>query len=137
VTVIGGVCGLVLAGWWFLWGDWIGSGPKTAQAEAAGKDVVVKETVGVPAVKPARIVGGVGFVPAGKTREEWCYLSEDGLMLTVSEIAALSGGTVSEVKNGPLRKLIGPGVVGVPSEPVSEVHTMPGGVEVFKNLREY
>ena len=137
VTVIAGVCGLVLASCWFLWGEWIGSGPKTAQAESARKDVVVKEGAGPSAVKPMRIVGGVGFVPAGKTREEWRYLSEDGLMLTVSEIAALSGGSVSEVKNGPLRKLVGPGVVWVPSEPVSDVQTMPGGIEVLKHLREY
>jgi hypothetical protein len=137
VTVIAGIVGLVLASWWFVWGDWIGSGPKPAQAEPARKDGVVKDAAGTPAVKPVRIVGGVGYVPAGKKQEEWRYLTEDGLMLTVSEIAALSGGPVSEVKNGSLRKVVGPGVVWVPSEPLSDVYAMPGGLDVLKHMREY
>jgi len=136
VTVLAGVIGLVLAGWWFVWGDWLGSGPRSAEAGPARNDVVMKERAEAPAIKPIRIVGGVGYVPAGKKREEWRYLTEDGLMLTVSEIAALSGGTVSEVKNGRLRKLVGPGVVWVPSEPLSEVHTMPGGIDVLKSFPE-
>jgi len=137
VTVIAGLCGLGLAGWWLLWGNWIGAGPKPAQAASDHQPVVMKEAAGVPAVKPIRIVGGVGYVPVGKKREEWRYLTEDGRMLTVSEIAALSGGTVSEVKNGKTRTLVGPGVIWVPSEPLTELYPLPGGLEALQLMREH
>lgn len=138
VTVIAGMAGLLLAAGWFLWGNWLGSGVKPAQA--AGSKTEAKPTSpapDAPAVTPVRIVGGVGYVPAGTQREEWRYLTEDGLMLTVSEIAARSGGMVSEVKNGRTRKLVGPGVVWVPSEPVSELYPLPGGLEALNHLRGY
>ena len=87
-------------------------------------------------MKPVRIVGGVGFVPAGKTEEEWRYLTEEGQMLTVSEVAGLSGGTVSEIRTGSTRKLVGSGVVWLPSEPLTDIASMSGGAEVLSKMGE-
>jgi zona occludens toxin (predicted ATPase) len=141
VTVIAGVCGLGLALCWFLWGNWIGSAAQTAapasvQKAISANTVMANETAASPAVKPVRIVGGVGFVPAGKTEEEWRYLTEDGQMVTVSEVAGLSGGTVSEIRTGATRKLVGSGVVWVPSEPVTDIASMPGGADVLRKMGE-
>lgn len=139
VTVIAGVCGLVFALCWFFWGNWIGSAAQTATPAAAQKEVITntamnKETADSPPIKPVRIVGGVGFVPVNKTEEEWRYLTEEGQMLTVSEVAGLSGGMVSEVTQGSTRKLVGSGVIWVPSEPLTEVARMPGGAEALRNM---
>ena len=91
------------------------------------------EPAAVP-IKPLRIVGGVGFVPAGHTQEQWRYLSEEGQMLTVAEVAGLSGGSVSEITTGSTRKLVGSGVVWVPSEPQTEVGGLRDSVEVLKQM---
>ncbi len=138
VTVIAGLCGLALALGWFLWGNWIGSAaiPKEPRAE---NKAIVKGTPskdeGTPVVvKPLRIVGGVGFVPAGQTQEQWRYLTEEGQMLTVAEVAGLSGGSVSEITSGSTRKLVGSGVVWVPPEPQTEVAGLRDGVEVLKQM---
>jgi zona occludens toxin len=141
VTVIAGVCGLGLALCWFLWGNWIGSAAQTAapasvQKELSANTVMASEMAAPPPVKAVRIVGGVGFVPAGKTEEEWRYLTEDGQMLTVSEVAGLSGGTVSEIRTGSTRKLVGSGVAWLPSEPVTDIASMPGGAEVLRKMGE-
>jgi hypothetical protein len=132
---------LALALCWFFWGNWIGSAAQTAlpasvQKEISANTVNANETAAAPPVKPVRIVGGVGFVPAGKTEEEWRYLTEGGQMLTVSEAAGLSGGTVSEIKTGSTRKLVGSGVVWLPSEPMTDIASMPGGAEVLRKMGE-
>ena len=85
-------------------------------------------------IKPLRIVGGVGFIPAGHTEEHWRYLTEEGQMLTVAEVAGLSGGNVAEVRTGSTRKLVGAGVVWVPSEPQTEVAGLRDGVDVLKHM---
>ena len=137
VTVIAGVCGLALALYWFLWGHWIGSAP--IQKEPAEHTAIAKgtpstdEATPVP-IKPVRIVGGVGYVPAGRTQEQWRYLTEEGQMLTMAEVAGLSGGSVSEITTGSTRKLVGAGVVWVPSEPQTEVAGLRDGVEVLKQM---
>ena len=91
VTVIAGVCGLALALCWFFWGNWIGSAPipkeKAADHNPMVKDTVGKEEPPTASIKPLRIVGGIGFVPAGHTQEQWRYLTEEGQMLTVAEVA--------------------------------------------------
>src|SRR5688572_7564021 len=139
VTVIAGVCGLVLALCWFLWGNWIGSAGQTAPAAAGQKpsrahEGLATDVAAPPPVKAVRVVGGVGFVPAGKIEEEWRYLTEEGQMLTVSEVAGLSGGTVSEVTQGSTRKLVGSGVVWVPAETLTDVASMLGGDEVLRDM---
>ena len=138
VTVIAGVCGLVLALGWFLWGNWIGSAPipkePRAENKAISKDGLAKAEPELPPVKPIRIVGGIGFVPAGQTEEQWRYLTEEGQMLTVAEVAGRSGGSVAEIATGSTRKLVGAGVVWVPSEPQTEVAGLRDGVEVLKQM---
>jgi hypothetical protein len=81
-------------------------------------------------------VGGVGFVPAGHTEEQWRYLTEEGQMLTVAEVAGLSGGSVSEITTGSTRKLVGAGVVWVPSGSQTVVTGLRDGVEVLKQMEE-
>ena len=76
----------------------------------------------------------MGFVPAGQTQEQWRYLTEDGQMLTVAEVAGLSGGSVSEITTGSTRKLVGAGVVWVPAEPQTEVAGLRDGVDVLKQM---
>ena len=138
VTVIAGLCGLALALCWFFWGNWIGSAPipKEAGAEhkAIGTGTASKEEPAPVPIKLLRIVGGMGFVPAGQTQEQWRYLTEEGQMLTVAEVAGLSGGSVSEITTGSTRKLIGAGVVWVPSEPQTEVAGFRDGVDVLKQM---
>ena len=138
VTVIAGVCGLALALCWFFWGNWIGSAPipkePGAENKALAKGTPSKDEPASSPVKPLRIVGGVGFVPAGHTQEQWRYLTEEGQMLTVAEVAGLSGGSVSEITTGSMRKLVGAGVVWVPSEPQTEVVGLRDGVEVLKQM---
>jgi hypothetical protein len=85
-------------------------------------------------MKPLRIVGGVGFIPAQQTEEQWRYLTEDGRMLTVAEVAGLSGESVSEVTTGSTRKLVGAGVVWVPSEPQTEIAGFRDGANVLTHM---
>ena len=133
-----GVCGLALALCWFFWGNWIGSAPipkePEAEKQAIAKGAPSKDEPTAVSIKPLRIVGGVGFVPAGHTQEQWRYLTEEGQMLTVAEVAGLSGGSVSEITTGSTRKLVGSGVVWVPSEPQTEVGGLRDGVEVLKQM---
>ena len=133
VTVIAGGCGLALALCWFFWGNWIGSAPITKEPVADQKATAKDEPAPVP-IKPLRIVGGVGFIPAGQTEEQWRYLTEEGQMLTVGEVAGLSGGNVAEVTTGSTRKLLGAGVVWVPSEPQTEVAGFRDGVDVLTHM---
>jgi hypothetical protein len=138
VTVIAGVCGLVLAMCWFFWGNWIGSAPipkaPVAENKAMAKETTSKDDPAPQPVKPLRIVGGVGFVPAGHTEAQWRYLTDEGQMLTVAEVAGLSGGSVAEITTGSMRKLVGAGVVWVPSEPQTEVVGLRDGVDVLKQM---
>ena len=85
-------------------------------------------------IKPVRILGGVGFVPAGQTQEQWRYLTEEGQMLTVAEVAGLSGGSVSEITTGSTRKLVGAGVLWMPSGPQTVVTGLRDGVEVLNQM---
>ncbi|BFU94360.1 MAG: protein of unknown function [Nitrospira sp.] len=138
VTVIAGVCGLGLALCWFFWGNWLGSAPVTKEPAVEHNAIATgtpskHEPAPVP-IKPMRIVGGVGFVPAGQTQEQWRYLTDEGQMLTVAEVAGLSGGSVSEITTGSTRKLVGAGVVWVPSEPQTEVAGLRDGAEVLKQM---
>ena len=138
VTVIAGACGLLLALCWFFWGNWIGSAPITnepkAENKAISKDALTKDEPVLPQTKPIRIVGGIGFVPAGQTEEQWRYLTEEGQMLTVAEVAGRSGGSVAEIATGSTRKLVGAGVVWVPSEPQTEVAGLRDGIDVLKQM---
>ena len=138
VTVIAGVCGLVVALCWFVWGNWLGSTP-VAKASGAEHKGTVTSTPSTddpvsPPIKPLRIVGGMGFVPAGQTDEQWRYLTEDGQMLTAAEVAGLSGGSVAEITTGATRKLVGSGVIWVPSEPQTEVAVLRDGVDVLTQM---
>ena len=138
VTVIAGVCGLALALWWFFWGNWLGSTPIVKEPGAANRAnakgmASTDEPAPVP-MKPVRIVGGVGYVPAGHTHEQWRYLTEEGQMLTVAEVAGISGGSVSEITTGSTRKLVGAGVVWIPSEPQTEVAGLRDGGDVLKQM---
>ena len=138
VTVIAGVCGLALALGWFFWGNWIGSAPfpKTPGAEhkALATGTPSKDAPAPVPITPVRIVGAVGFVPAGQIHEEWRYLTEEGQMLTVAEVAGLSGGSVSEITTGSTRKLVGAGVLWMPSGPQTVVTGLRDGVEVLKQM---
>jgi hypothetical protein len=76
--------------------------------------------VDVPStVAPVRISGAMGYWSKIRNRHEWRYLSEDGKILTVEDIVGLSGGRVSEVKDGDSVKLIGDGVVWKPQREVA------------------
>ena len=138
VTVIAGLCGLALALGWFFWGNWLGSAGITNEPGMENKAIVKgmpsKDEAAPVVLKPLRIVGGVGFVPAGQTQEQWRYLTEEGQMLTVAEVAGLSGGNVSEITTSGTRRLVGPGVVWLPSEPQTEVAGLRDGVEVLKQM---
>jgi hypothetical protein len=129
---------LVLALGWFFWGNWLGSAGITkdpgTENKAIAKGMPSKDEAAPVVVKPLRIVGGMGFVPAGQSQEQWRYLTEEGQMLTVAEVAGLSGGNVSEITMGSTRKLVGSGVVWVPSEPQTEVAGLRDGVEVLKQM---
>jgi hypothetical protein len=105
-----------------------------AENKAIAKGTPSKDAPAPLPIKPLRIVGGVGFVPAGQTHEQWRYLTEEGQMLTVAEVAGLSGGSVSEITTGSTRKLVGAGVVWIPSEPQTEVAGPRDGIEVLKQM---
>jgi len=139
VTVIAGVCGLVLALSWVMWGNWLGSVPSGHQPVATQritdktleKDTPVQEAPVPSPITPVRIVGGVGFIPAGSTEEQWRYLTDEGQMLTVAEVAGRSGGTVSEIITGSTRQLVGAGVHWMPADPQSAVTDLRDGLDIL------
>jgi hypothetical protein len=113
-SILLGAVGLVIAFGWFLFGGGTFGGntnlPPPAMA-AAPKPEETRIPVTVQAaqvVHPIRIQGGMSQLRAGQ--EEWLWVSEDGRLLTVDEIAAESGGTVQATMQRGVKVLKGTGV---------------------------
>jgi hypothetical protein len=126
-SILLGGLGLVIALGWFLFGGGTFGGSaslppppvvaKTKSREAPRAEPTVQATL---EVHPIRIQGGMSHPRAG--RDEWLWVSEDGRLLTVEEIAAESGGTVQATMRRGVKVLKGSGVIwggAAPSVPVT------------------
>jgi hypothetical protein len=126
-SILLGALGLVIALGWFLFGGGTFGGSATLppppvsakpkSQEAPRAEPPVQATL---EVHPIRIEGGMSHPRAG--RDEWLWVSEDGRLLTVEEIAAESGGTVQATMRRGVKVLKGSGVIwggAAPSVPVT------------------
>jgi hypothetical protein len=126
-TIIFGAIGLLLACGWFFFGGGTFAGTvtaapaKPAQHHQEPAQVPVPPTV-TAEIHPIRIQGGMSMPRKG--RNDWLWVSEDGRLLTVDEIAAESGGTVQSFMQRGVMVLKGSGVIWGGSPPAVPV-TMP------------
>jgi zona occludens toxin len=118
-TVIVGLLGLVMAAWWFASGSWFSGAAAIAKEKeklAASKlpppppvELVhpagpVSSAGAAPEVEPVRIQGGI------VTDKGRLWVTSDGRILTESDIAAESGGTVIPYRVRGVWRLKGSGV---------------------------
>lgn len=121
-TVIVGLLGLIVAGAFFSSGQWLSGAPTEAAPVTAQSQVhlprpeplTLQQRTSATVVTPVRIAGSLGYYSEQRHAWEFRYLSEDGKILTLSQIVGLSGGTVREERNGPNVKLVGDGVIWQP-----------------------
>jgi hypothetical protein len=113
-TIIFGAIGLLLACGWFFFGG--GTFAGTVTAPPANPPQHHQPTAHVPVppavtteVHPIRIQGGMSMPRKGTT--DWLWVTEEGRLLTVDEIAAESGGTVQSFMQRGVMVLKGSGVI--------------------------
>jgi hypothetical protein len=134
-TIILGLLGIVGAAWFVSSGSWLSGAPVKADTVARAKSATALPppdlplssagVVASPVVTPVRISGAMGYYSKIRKRWEYRYLTEDGKILKVEEIAGLSGGVVREVREGETVTLVGDGVVWKPVLPLAPA--LPGG----------
>ena len=142
--LIVGVLGLAGAVGWFMFGGWM-SGVAPVQTAVASKlpppltlpdnrpvQVVEKVKVPEPPVVPVRILGGMSTLDGNGS--EWLWLSAEGRVMTMSEIAAESGGTVFLRTVRGVRVLRGTGVVYGPVVSEGNTGQLPHSVYQFPSL---
>ena len=124
-TLIVGIIGLLVAIGWFGWGGWLTGAKQEKTAALPPPPQIVAPTqpaqaaVPIPssaAIQPIRIQGGMQMHEDDPT--SWVWVSDEGTLLTETEIAAKSGGIVQSVVVRGMRQLEGSGVIwgGVPKE---------------------
>ncbi len=118
-SIIIGLVGLTVAGWWFLYGGWI-TGAKVAPVPVMRTATLPPPpplpvetpavTVPVPpqTIVPITIQGGMSMFKDGN--ESWLWVTADGRLLTEDDIAGESGGTVQSRLSRGIRVLSGTGV---------------------------
>ncbi|SLM49326.1 protein of unknown function [Nitrospira japonica] len=116
-SIILGALGLCSAlGWFVFGGGTFGKGtalpPPPVSASLAAVHVTSQlhePSAPLPVVRPIRIQGGMSDPRHG--RDEWLWITDDGRLLTLDEIAAESGGTVQAVTSRGVKVLKGSGVL--------------------------
>ena len=129
-SILLGALGLVIAFGWFLFGGGTFAGSASLPPPAvAGKAKPEEKTQAQAAaqvtheVHPIRIQGGMSNPRGGK--DEWLWVSEDGRLLAVEEIAAESGGTVQATMHRGVKVLRGTGVIWGGASPSPSVTVPP------------
>jgi len=113
-SIILGTIGLCVAlSWFVLGGGTFGGGSKLPPPPPAAPVTAIPRRTepaqDIPAVHPIRIQGGMSDLRTGGA--DWIWVSEDGRLLSIDEIAAESGGSVQATMVRGVKVLRGSGVI--------------------------